>query len=71
MGRIDRKKVVKRHNPILTAIDYESPLTVGNGFFAYTFDITGMQSLGRYYARNRNPVYHGGMGMAYHSLRHR
>ena len=48
MGRIDRKKVVKRHNPILTAIDYESPLTVGNGFFAYTFDITGMQSLGRY-----------------------
>lgn len=56
MGRIDRKKVVKRHNPILTAIDYESPLTVGNGFFAYTFDITGMQSLGRYYARNRNPL---------------
>ena len=56
MGRIDRKKVVKRHNPILTAIDYESPLTVGNGFFAYTFDVTGMQSLGRYYARNRKPL---------------
>lgn len=48
--------MVKRHNPILTAIDYESPLTVGNGFFAYTFDVTGMQSLGRYYARNRNPL---------------
>lgn len=33
MDRIDRKKVVKRHNPVLTAIDYESPLTVGNVFF--------------------------------------
>lgn len=46
MDRIDRKKVVKRHNPVLTAIDYESPLTVGNGFFAYTFDVTGMQQKG-------------------------
>lgn len=46
MDRIDRKKVVKRHNPVLTAIDYESSLTVGNVFFPYTFDVTGMQQKG-------------------------
>ena len=56
MDRIDRKKVVKRHNPVLTAIDYESPLTVGNGFFAYTFDVTGMQSLASCYAGHLNPL---------------
>lgn len=56
MNKIDRQKVVGRHNPILTEIDYESPLTVGNGFFAYTFDVTGMQTLGKYYAQQHNPL---------------
>lgn len=44
MGRIDRKKVVKRHNPILTAIDYESPLTVGNGFLPTPLTLPGCRA---------------------------
>jgi len=42
---IDRKAVLKRNNPKLDIIVPNSPLTVGNGVFAYTADITGMQSL--------------------------
>ncbi len=42
---INRYEVVKRHNPVLTQIDLNSPLTVGNGEFAFTADITGMQTL--------------------------
>ena len=42
---IDRKALVSRHNPILTNIHSESPLTVGNGDFAFTADITGFQTL--------------------------
>jgi hypothetical protein len=47
---IDRKKVVSRNNPILKGIDTASPLTVGNGEFAFTADITGLQSLYHDYA---------------------
>ena len=36
---------VTKHNPVLTRIRTDSPLTTGNGSFAYTFDISGMQSL--------------------------
>ena len=42
---IDRRAVVERHNVGLTEIDTDSPLTVGNGEFAYTVDVTGLQSL--------------------------
>jgi len=42
--KIDRKKVVQRHNIVNTKADTLSSLTVGNGKFAYTVDITGMQS---------------------------
>jgi hypothetical protein len=42
---INRYEVVKRHNPVLTQADLSSPLTVGNGEFAFTADITGMQTL--------------------------
>ena len=45
MGTIDRKKLVEFHNVILNKPETNSPLTVGNGRFAYTFDITGMQTL--------------------------
>ena len=46
---IDRKKLVAKHNPVLADILTSSPLTVGNGNFAYTCDITGMQSLYAHY----------------------
>lgn len=42
---IDRYGLVSRHNPVLTEADVSSPLSVGNGNFAYTADITGMQTL--------------------------
>ena len=47
--KIDRKKVVQRHNVVNTKADTLSTLTVGNGKFAYTVDITGMQSFPEYY----------------------
>ncbi len=38
---------VSRHDPVITRFSPESPLTVGNGSFAYTADISGMQTLYR------------------------
>ena len=44
-GALDRRRVVQRHNPTLTALNPRSPLSVGNGEFAFTADVTGLQSL--------------------------
>ncbi|HLP25115.1 MAG TPA: hypothetical protein VK477_05525, partial [Acidobacteriota bacterium] len=41
---IDRQAVVERHNVRLTRVDVESPLSVGNGDFAFTVDPTGLQT---------------------------
>ena len=41
---IDRERVVRRHDPVITAPDPQHVLTVGNGDFGYTADITGMQT---------------------------
>ena len=43
-GTIDRKAVVTRHNLILKDPQFAGPTQVGNGSFAYGFDITGMQT---------------------------
>ncbi|HVS97208.1 MAG TPA: hypothetical protein VHE54_12025 [Puia sp.] len=43
-SRIDRHALVERHDVINTKPDPFSALSVGNGGFAYTVDITGMQS---------------------------
>ena len=43
-GTIDRKAVVTRHNLILKNPQFAGPTQVGNGEFAYGFDITGMQT---------------------------
>lgn len=48
-NKIDRKKVVQRHNVTNHTADTLASLTVGNGVFAYTVDITGMQSFPTYY----------------------
>jgi len=47
---IDRHRLVTRHNPTLYQPDPTSPLTVGNGGFAFTADVTGFQSLYAQYA---------------------
>lgn len=41
---IDRRAVVSRHNPRLTEPDPQHVFSVGNGDFAFTADITGMQT---------------------------
>lgn len=47
---INRYDLVTRHNPKLFAVDISSPLSVGNGDFVYTADVTGLQSLTAEYA---------------------
>src|SRR5215813_8567737 len=44
---LDRRALVARHNPVLTKLDPLSPLTLGNGEFAFTADITGLQTFPR------------------------
>jgi len=41
---IDRRAVVGRHNPHFARFDVESPVSVGNGEFAFTVDATGLQT---------------------------
>ena len=41
---IDRHALMSRHDPALSAFDVESPLSVGNGEFAFTVDVTGLQT---------------------------
>ena len=41
---IDRHAVVNRNNPIITEANDLASLTVGNGHFAATVDVTGLQS---------------------------
>lgn len=53
---IDRQAVVKRHDPHLQAIDPMSPLSVGNGRFAFTADVTGLQSLPDLYHGKGTPT---------------
>ena len=47
---IDRKSVVTRHNITNTVIDSLNSLTLGNGKFAFTADITGLQTFAEYYS---------------------
>ena len=45
-GTIDRKAVVRRHNPAFSDRNSASVTQVGNGHFAFGFDITGLQTFG-------------------------
>ncbi|MCC9135588.1 hypothetical protein ACFSKU_13235 [Pontibacter silvestris] len=47
--KIDRYGLVTRHNITLTEPDTLASLSVGNGDFAYTVDISGLQSYPEYY----------------------
>ncbi|WP_457425060.1 hypothetical protein [Roseateles sp. P5_E7] len=53
---IDRAAVVARHQVRNTGINPESALTVGNGDFALTVDVTGLQGLERIYYDNGLPL---------------
>ncbi|HYO10131.1 MAG TPA: hypothetical protein VER17_14270 [Tepidisphaeraceae bacterium] len=41
---IDRRALVARHDVVVRKLDPFSPLTVGNGEFAFTADVTGLQT---------------------------
>lgn len=43
-GKIDRYQRVTRHNVTMTELMPNSPLSVGNGRFCFTVDITGLQT---------------------------
>ena len=47
---IDRRALVTRHNPVITSIDPKAPLSVGNGEFCFTADVTGLQTIPKPYA---------------------
>lgn len=49
-AKIGRYALVARHNPVMRKIDPLSPLSVGNGEFAFTCDITGLQTFPEEYA---------------------
>lgn len=55
-GKIDRPALVARHHPRLSAIDPWAPLTVGNGQFCFTADVTGLQTLYEHYQKNGIPL---------------
>src|SRR5690625_3736758 len=44
MTKINRKELVGRHHPRFNEINKLSPLSVGNGKFAFTADVTGLQT---------------------------
>ena len=48
---IDRHELVHRHFPRLAEADRLSPFTVGNGDFAYTVDVTGLQTFPDFYEK--------------------
>ena len=48
---IDRKSVVDRHKVVLTVPDTLGSLSVGNGRFAYTCDVTGLQTFPEAYTK--------------------
>lgn len=50
-NKIDREALVMRHNVTLTEINEYAPLSVGNGRFCYTADITGMQTFPDFYRK--------------------
>jgi hypothetical protein len=49
---IDRRALAQRHSPHLRALDPWAPLSVGNGQFCFTADVTGLQSFPDYYSKN-------------------
>lgn len=49
--KIDRHALVERNNPHIEAIDTMASLSVGNGEFAFTVDVTGLQSFPEMYSK--------------------
>src|SRR5512147_3152281 len=63
---IDRQALVTRHNVVLNKPDPLTPLSVGNGEFAFTADITGLQTFPEYHQKGMSLGTHSQWG--WHSL---
>ncbi|MEY4386529.1 MAG: hypothetical protein RLY20_1812 [Verrucomicrobiota bacterium] len=50
-SKIDRHALVTRHNIVLTNADPLTPLSVGNGEFAFTADVTGLQTFAEFHEK--------------------
>lgn len=50
-AKIDRKALVQRNSPHITHIDTLASLSVGNGEFAFTCDVTGLQTFYQHYSQ--------------------
>ena len=50
-AKIDRFALVERNNPHVASIDTLSSLSVGNGRFAFTVDVTGLQTFQTLYSK--------------------
>lgn len=50
-AKIDRKALVQRHSVVLHTTDSLSSLSLGNGKFAFTADVTGLQTFPEYYEK--------------------
>lgn len=50
-NKIDRQALVTRHNPVVKAADPLASLSVGNGNFAFTVDVTGLQTFPEQYVQ--------------------
>jgi hypothetical protein len=48
-AKIDRYALVSRHNVTLTDFNPLTPLSVGNGKFTFTADLTGIQTFAPFY----------------------
>lgn len=53
---INRVELLNRNNPKMETCHYDSPLTVGNGEFAFTADITGLQTFREEYDEKGVPL---------------
>ena len=56
-AEIDRKALVTRHNVLVEGFDSLASLSVGNGEFAFTTDLTGLQTFYESY-ENDIPLKH-------------
>jgi hypothetical protein len=52
---IDRHALVTRHNITVTAIDPNGAMAVGNGEFAFNFDVTGLQTIATTGCQSQSP----------------
>ena len=62
---IDRHALVTRHNVVLTKFDPENPLQVGNGEFAFTADVTGLQTFAEAFEKTIPARHALAMGLAH------